>query len=341
MRAALYCYFGQIKTVGLDGIPKKGPLLFLPNHQNALLDALLIAVNCRRKPYFLTRSDVFSNALFRSFFAFFHMLPVYRFRDGRDTLKKNEEIFQRCAELLCQGEAVVVFPEANHHLDRRVRPLSKGFTRILFQALNQCKGQDILLLPVGVNYLRAADFPDLTSLYYGQTFPVLPLYDPEDLRNSVMRIRNKVSLQLQTLTTHVPEGKNYEQLMAYLTSMGFDFQDPIKINQTIADLPDYIEMESDKVKQPGPPVVLKVIFYLINFPLLIPWLWIKKKRVPEREFTSTFRFAYAFLVYPVVYLLSFFLLGSTMGYALALILISLHFGCNQIYIKSIRTSGKS
>ena len=76
MRAALHCYFSRIKTVGLDNIPESGPLMFLPNHQNALLDALLIAVNCRRKPYFLTRSDVFTNALFRSLFSFFHMLPV-------------------------------------------------------------------------------------------------------------------------------------------------------------------------------------------------------------------------------------------------------------------------
>ena len=161
MRAALYCYFGRIRTVGLDGIPKKGPLLFLPNHQNALLDALLIAVKCGRKPYFLTRSDVFSNALFRSLFSFFHMMPVYRLRDGRQTLTKNEEIFQRCSQLLCKGEAVVIFPEANHHLDRRVRPLSKGYTRILFQALELCKDLEILILPVGVNYLRAAEHPDL------------------------------------------------------------------------------------------------------------------------------------------------------------------------------------
>jgi 1-acyl-sn-glycerol-3-phosphate acyltransferase len=338
MRAALYCYFGKIKTVGREGIPKEGPLLFLPNHQNALLDALLIAVDGRRKPYFLTRSDVFSNALFRSFFAFFHMLPVYRFRDGRHTLKKNEEIFQRCAQLLCEGEAVVIFPEASHHLNRRVRPLSKGFTRILFQAVAACEKQDILLLPVGVNYLSAASFPDLTSLYYGQAFRLLPLYNAEDLRNSVVAIRNEVSEQLQTLTTHVPEGKNYDKLIAYLTSMGIDFQDPHIANRAIADLPDDSKIEPEKVKRTGPPDILRAIFYLINFPLLIPWFWIKKKKIPEPEFTSTFRFAYALLVYPVFYLLCFFLLGSTFGYAQTLSLIALHFACNQIYTKSVKTS---
>lgn len=339
MRAALNCYFGRIKTVGLDGIPEKGPLMFLPNHQNALLDALLIAVNCKRKPYFLTRSDVFSNTLFRSFFTFFHMLPVYRLRDGRHTLTKNEEIFQQCADLLCRGEAVVIFPEANHHLDRRVRPLSKGFTRILFHAVEQCEGQEILLLPVGVNYYRAAEFPDLTSLYYGKAFPLSPLYDPVDLRNSVTRIKSKVTQQLQTLTTHVPEDKNYEQLIYYLDSRGIDFLDPQLANQAIMDFPENIASKKAKAIKKRLDGVIRVIFYLLNFPILIPWLWVKKRLVPEPEFTSTFRFAFALLIYPMVYLFSFFLLASVLGYAQSLVLVFMHFGINQLYVKSIGASG--
>lgn len=337
MRAALHCYFGRITTAGLDGIPRKGPLLFLPNHQNALLDALLIAVNCRRKPYFLTRSDVFSNTLFRSLFAFFHMLPVYRLRDGRHTLARNDDIFQKCAQLLCQGEAVVLFPEANHHLDRRVRPLSKGFTRILFQAADLCIGREILLLPVGVNYLRAAYHPDLAALCYGNPFPVLPLYDPSDLRASVQRIRERVSDQLQNLTTHVPEDKDYEKLMDWLISQGIDFQDPNKSNQAIAKFPENAAGVPKRRQHTGPSVVLRAIFYLFNFPLLLPWFWIKKHKVPEPEFTSTFRFAYALMLYPPAYLITFFLLGSQMGYTRSFALIALHFGFNQIYTKSVNS----
>lgn len=335
MRATLHCYFGRIRTVGLDNVPEKGPLMFLPNHQNALLDALLIAVNCRRKPYFLTRSDVFSNAIFRSFFAFFHMLPVYRLRDGRHTLPRNEEIFERCAQLLCQGEAVVIFPEASHNLIRRVRPLSKGFTRILFQAIEDCNGKEILLLPVGVNFLRAAEHPDLASLNYGRAFPVSPHYDESDLRSSVQSIRNEVAEQLQTLTTHVPEDRDYEQVMTFLMSKGIDFQDPEKANQAIASYEQEADVKPGNTAYKGPPRVLRAIFYLLNFPILLPWLWIKKHLVPEPEFMSTFRFGYAFLIYPLVYLFAFFLLTSYWGSAQALTLIAFHFGLNQVYAKSI------
>ncbi|MBT8204781.1 MAG: lysophospholipid acyltransferase family protein [Eudoraea sp.] len=335
MRAALYCYFGNIKVHNQQAIPKSGALMLLPNHQNALLDALLIAINSNRKPYFLTRSDVFSNTLFRSLFHFFRMLPVYRMRDGRETLNKNEAIFQRCTELLSKGEAVVIFPEANHNLVRRVRPLSKGFTRILFQTIEQNHDLEILLMPVGMNYYRAAAFPDLASVYYGKPFPLSTLYDPDDLRNAIIRIKGAVSDQLKILTTHIAEEEAYEQIVTYLKNRGVKFQDPGIANQAARDLA-LKDLKTEPVKQTHPKTPLNILFYLLNFPMVIPWLWIKRNHIPEQEFTSTFRFAYALLVYPLFYLLAFLFLGSEIGYAPALICIAFHFGANQLYIKSIQ-----
>ena len=334
MRAALYCYFGKIRMHNQQAIPESGALMLLPNHQNALLDALLIAINGRRKPYFLTRSDVFSNALFRSLFHFFRMLPVYRMRDGRRTLNKNEAIFQRCTELLSRGEAVVVFPEANHNLVRRVRPLSKGFTRILFQSIEQDNELEIQLMPVGMNYYQADRFPDLTSVYYGKPFPVSSLFDFDDPRTSVIRIKSKVSDQLKTLTTHIAEEEAYEQVEAHLKNKGIKFQDPGIANQAVSDFNEK-DFKEEQLRTARTQTVLKVLFFLLNFPMLIPWKWIKLKHVPEPEFTSTFRFAYALFVYPLFYLLAILLLGPAIGYAPALVFVALHFAVNQLFIKSV------
>ncbi len=334
MRAALYCYFGKIAVHNQQAIPPNGPVMLLPNHQNALLDALLIAIHNKRKPYFLTRSDVFSNALFRSLFHFFRMLPVYRMRDGRGTLDKNEAIFQRCTELLSQGEVVVIFPEANHNLQRRIRPLSKGFTRILFRTLEKNKELEILLMPVGMNYYRAAAFPDMATIYYGEPFPVTPLYDRDDARNSVTRIKSAVSEQLKTLTTHIEE-EAYAQVITHLKNRGIDFQDPKEANRLVLD---YSKQDCDTagITNARPQTPQKVVFYLLNFPLVIPWLWIKNTRIPEPEFIGTFRFAYALFVYPLFYLLAFVFLGPAIGYAQALICVALHFAVTQVFIKSVK-----
>ena len=333
MRAALYCYFGKIMDNNAGATPDQGPLMFLPNHQNALLDALLIATLCRRKPYFLTRSDVFSNALFRSLFYFFRMLPVYRLRDGRRTLGKNEEIFQRCADLLSEGEAILIFPEANHNLERRVRPLSKGFTRILFRCLEQNPGLEIQLMPVGLNYNRAADFPDTAALFYGTPISVERFYLPENTRVSVDNLKYEVSEQLKTLTTHIPEAFPHDQAVTWLRQQGIDFMDPVKANQELLSFPDV--HSTDTTAKHRPKAIMKGVFYLLNFPLSLIWFWIKNRIVPEPEFTSTFRFGFALLGFPIFYLLSLVLMGPVIGYAQTLTLVALHFGLNQLYIKSL------
>jgi 1-acyl-sn-glycerol-3-phosphate acyltransferase len=51
LRILLRLYFAELRHTKRD-IPKEGPLVFLANHQNALLDALLIAAFNRRKTFF-------------------------------------------------------------------------------------------------------------------------------------------------------------------------------------------------------------------------------------------------------------------------------------------------
>ena len=97
VKIGLYLYFGKIKVSGLSHIPKDKPVLFLSNHQNALLDVLLIGIDCNRKPYFLTRADVFNSPILKAIFDIFQMIPIYRIRDGRESLKKNQAVFDRCA----------------------------------------------------------------------------------------------------------------------------------------------------------------------------------------------------------------------------------------------------
>ncbi len=205
----LYAYHSKIEIHGFDTIPKNKPVLFLPNHQNALLDTLLVAVKCNRKPYFLTRSDIFGNVVLNALFKYVHMIPVYRLRDGRDKLAKNHEVFDTCAKLLERGEAITIFPEANHNLKRRVRPLSKGFTRLLLRALELSPELDIQIVPVGMNYKHALHFPDSVALRYGKPIAVQELFDKNDLLGSTNKIKDTVEAQLKILTTHITPEENY------------------------------------------------------------------------------------------------------------------------------------
>lgn len=336
VKLSLYLYCGKIKVFGLHNVPKNKPVLFLPNHQNALIDVLLIAVDCNRKPYFLTRSDVFKSTFLKAIFNFAQMIPIYRIRDGRESLKNNQAIFDTCAELLEMNEAMVMFPEANHNLKRRVRPLSKGFTRVLFNTLEKNPNLDIRLVPVGLNYKNAEAFPDEAALYYGKDIAVQELYDPEDIISSILRIKNAVSESLKTLTTHIESEELYEDIVSQLNTLGVDYLKPQDVNTTIRNLDT---IENKKKTNPKSSVITKLfkgVFMFLNFPILLLWRTMVKPKVREPEFIGTFRLAFALLTYPIYFGALLTLIVSFWSLPVAIVIVIALFVFNFTYVRYVR-----
>lgn len=134
-----------------------GRTIFVSNHQGSFMDPLLIA--SMRKPivYFMVRSDVFNRYTERIFWSA-HMLPIYRQRDGIDTIEKNQAIFEKTDRLLARRRNILIFGEGftDDRIQRRLHPIKKGPARIGFSAL-EADGwkHPIYLQGLGINY---ADF---------------------------------------------------------------------------------------------------------------------------------------------------------------------------------------
>jgi 1-acyl-sn-glycerol-3-phosphate acyltransferase len=332
IRFGFFCYYQKIQWDGLNTLPKDRPILLLPNHQNALLDALLIAAHSPGKPYFLTRSDVFANSFFNALFGLLRMLPIYRIRDGRENLSKNQAIFDRCSELLYANETILIFPEANHNIERRLRPLSKGFTRILFNTLESYPGIDIRLVPVGINYISASEFPDSVAYYFGNDIPFSEFIIDADRTIIIKNIRERVADEIKKLTTHIGNVDTYEATIAHLNALGVNYLEPKVVNELVGNLP------FDLIKRPPkqPSLVLKIwelLFSILNLPMVLIWKLIEKYLVPEIEFKSTYRFLFVLLFYPIFYLLLFILVYSLTSLGAACLVIGLHFLLNLVYVK--------
>lgn len=306
----MYSYHKRIKIFGLENIPTDKPVLFLPNHQSALIDVLLIATNCKRKPYFLTRADVFSKPVLKRIFKFFRMLPIYRIRDGRKTLSNNALLFNECAELLKKGEAIVVFPEANHNLMRRVRPLSKGFTRIILRTFEVYPNVDIQLVPVGFNYKNATYFPDEVHVYYGEAISSKSLFVDKNLNRTSLAIKDNVYSRLKELTTHIPEELDYDVTISSLIHENANFLNPKEINGKLNfSIPERLSNSNLKSVHQRKSYLFLVMFMFLNLPITLIWKMVIKPKVPEKEFMGTFRFATGLILYPV-YLLIILLITS-------------------------------
>lgn len=171
-------FYRRIELLNIQNIPSKGHLIFTPNHQNALMDALAILCNVNRRTVFLARSDIFKKPVVASILYFLKILPIYRIRDGYELLKKNKEIFQKTTDVISNDQcALVILPEGNHAGIRRLRPLKKGFARIAFQTeeANNYK-LDIQIVPVGIDYEDYQAFRSKLIINFGKPIPVSKFY---------------------------------------------------------------------------------------------------------------------------------------------------------------------
>ena len=178
-------YFTRVFRQGLSHIPKKKPVIFAANHQNSLIDPIVIATTNRFPVFFLTKSDVFKNPLIAKILFSLNMLPIYRERDGADFKEKNIAIFNRCSEILSENGRIIIFPEGSHNTENRLRQLKKGIARIANQAHNETE-EDIFIVPVGLNYSNTRNKSADLLVSYGkainasQIFKSKPEYKNEN-----------------------------------------------------------------------------------------------------------------------------------------------------------------
>lgn len=300
---ALQVYFKKIIVSGDANIPSKKPVLFLANHQNALLDALVLATTTWRYCHFIARADVFKNSIAARLLALINMRPVYRLRDGIKSIPNNKHTFTWAGNVLLRNECLLFFPEGNHSLLRRVRPLSKGFTRIVDEVLLTNPTLDLQIIPVGINYTDHTGFRGSVSIYYGEAVSV------RLIKNNLLSLREAMEQQLKSLTTHVEDESTYPDVISKLEQTLPDYLDPVETNRRIRLIeqgksPGGLSKES----LPQPSSVRYALYPLywacglINIVPLILWRWLKKK-ITDPVFTGTIRFAVGITVVPVNYII--------------------------------------
>ncbi len=75
-------YYGKVEVYGKENIPGKAPVIFAPNHQNALMDALIVLFKAPHDVVFLARADIFRKKFLAFLLNSLKILPVFRQRNG-------------------------------------------------------------------------------------------------------------------------------------------------------------------------------------------------------------------------------------------------------------------
>ncbi len=335
LKISLNFYAKEINILGKENIPKKGAVLFAINHPNALMDPLFVTSFNPRENHFLVRADVFKKPLIKKALGSLNLMPIYRMRDGRSQLSNNEEIFKKCFNILKREETLIIFPQGGHSRDRNIKPLSKGFTRIVFGALEQNPELDIAVIPVGITYQNSSSYPSKVCVQFGKTIDSRTILNSTEKPKAINILKSEVSKQLQKLTVHIPDDENYETILNQLNAANVDFTEVDKVNKMIAEnnLPKVVKKTTN---------LLKPLFYIILLNSIFPFLIWKKmsKNINEIEFVDTMKYAVNVIAFPIFYVLQALILSFFFGWKIAAIYWLVSYFLVFIYTKFSPTNAE-
>ena len=361
VRFAFWLSHSRITVVGRKNIPSDVPVIFAPNHQNALMDPLALVCTNRLQTVWLARADIFKSKVARPFLKFMKIWPVYRIRDGKENLANNEDIFAKVIQLLEDKKSVAAFPEAAHSGKRQMLPHKKAIPRIALEAENKNGFQlGLQIVPVGISYSHYWKFNRSLIVQYGEPISIDDLWVDYEMnpQKAMLDLRDRIHEKLCPLVIEIQSQKYYAEyesmrLMAGKGYAGRKFfsknralqlfqaekelitklevlekQSPEDFTIIIGQLHEYekeikttgftdrqieIVAKADKLK-----TWLKFTFALVSLPVFafgllfngIPFIVSRafvQRKVKDKIFTSSFNFVLGLLVFPLLYLIVYFM----------------------------------
>jgi 1-acyl-sn-glycerol-3-phosphate acyltransferase len=224
-------FYRKVIVVGRENINYNHHLIFAPNHQNALMDALAVLFTQKGYLVFLARADIFKRKIIAAILYFFKLLPVYRMRDGFSSLKGNDEIFTKTIDVLKNKNGLVILPEGDHAGYRRLRQLKKGICRVAFQS-DEATGFNlkIKIIPVGIEFSNYSRYRQVLTVVYGKPIEVSEYFDlyRESPERALNELRARLSTEMKTNMVHIESEEDYEVIDELRSIINGRFSDDIK-----------------------------------------------------------------------------------------------------------------
>lgn len=153
-RVVLDVFYRRVEVVGLEHVPSRGPLIVTANHQNALVDPMLLVAALPRRLRPVAKAPLFRHPVIAPFLHAIGAIPVHRRQESAGTPVRNDELFHAAAATLAAGGAILIFPEGVSQPEPVLMPLRTGAARMLLAADEVVRAQGaadgVTLLAVGL-----------------------------------------------------------------------------------------------------------------------------------------------------------------------------------------------
>lgn len=216
---ALRLNFRKLVFVGRDeNVSKEKPVIFTPNHRNALIDALLVVYSSYhlKQVVFLARADIFKQTFIAWILRGMRIMPVFRLRDGKDNLDRNNEIFNNAARILKKNNPIAIFPEARHNPKQSLLPIQKAVPRIVLPTEASLNFQlNSQIVPVSIYYRDIYGFLSDAYITFGTPIEVSAYKDlyNENPGQAINQLRQDMEQRLKPMVVHIQHDLFYDEYL--------------------------------------------------------------------------------------------------------------------------------
>ena len=246
---ALHWFYRDIRVTGRNRIPVSAPLLIAVNHQNALVDSLIVGWVVPRRIVMTAKATLLSNPLIALVFRVLGVVPLRRVSDeARESngpqvdRSRNTGAFEEILNLLGKSRAVLIFPEGKSHNEVGLEPLKTGLARLALQARDKRSIKGVTILPLGLVFEDKGVPGTIAGVHVGEPIEMdsWPNTDHVALTEEIAKRLRAVSEEAglpQPEVSVVMESKSSlrERLIALAASWGrLTHQLPVRIARSIA-----------------------------------------------------------------------------------------------------------
>ncbi|MFQ6115381.1 MAG: lysophospholipid acyltransferase family protein, partial [bacterium] len=227
VKIAMAIFFQKIELRHGENVPRRGPVVFVANHPNSIMDALVMGVVTKRKVNYIGHVGLFSNKLKSWFLRSCGVIPVYRREDTPEKMGLNVTAFQACYEALENGETIGIFPEGTSDMLRKVRKVKTGAARIVLEAERRNHYKlGTKVIPIGLYFFSRSRFRSKVLVNIGNPVDLGPYFElnRKDNCKAVQILTEEIQQSLEELTVNI----RHAELDQFVRDIEILYRDELK-----------------------------------------------------------------------------------------------------------------
>ncbi len=209
-----------------------GPVMFVCNHPNSLIDPALVFVLTSRQVTFLAREPLFRAPVLGLVLKGLGALPVFRKQDHPGKMEKNEGTLEAAAGALIEERAITIFPEGKSHSMPQLSDVKTGCARIALRVARA--GKALRIIPIGLTYEQKQRFRSRVHIEVGDEILVSAAQVSDEAEGDWVRgLTDQVNASIREVTLNLDQWDDLEMIetadQLYALRNGFKPEDPDRL----------------------------------------------------------------------------------------------------------------